>query len=244
MISTFFSEKGGSGKTTFNMLYASYLAYIKNYKVLYIDSDSPNFHAEGVRIRDINNFKDTSASLTLKKHLTTSSAYDLQKMVNIRSAENFKKFYTFLEAMKKEKKYDNIILDLPGTLDNTSIKQLLSSGIIDNIYIPIEEDQQLIWSAAKLAHSLQGLGQSPKLFWNRVYSRESSNLYEQRSQFLRDKYNLNILNTKIKNSVKIRREWDGTSAEFIRSTLCYPVTNIKRANLECITDLFKEIDND
>lgn len=242
MITTFFSEKGGSGKTTFNILYASFLAYHLQRNVLYIDIDFPNFHAEGIRLRELKLFKDYSPNL--KRYITTTKAYDIQKIADIRNPANCQKAIALLRDINCMNKYDHIIIDFPGTLDNPSVKQLLISGLIENIYTPIEEDNQLIWSALRFAKGLQEAGSRPPvLFWNRIFSQEKSENYDLRTKFITKQYSVQVLNTRIKNSVRIRREWEGANSDFIRSTLCYPLRNIAQSNLNCITELFTEITN-
>ncbi|MEF9986696.1 MAG: ParA family protein, partial [Bacteroidales bacterium] len=113
MITTFFSEKGGSGKTTFNILLASYLAYIEGKNVLYIDTDSPNFHAEGVRLREIKLYQNPENAKLFRRYIISDSLkiYDIQKIKDIRSEDNFKKVKYALASLKEQQKYDHIIID-------------------------------------------------------------------------------------------------------------------------------------
>ena len=51
-IVSFYSAKGGTGKTTFNLLFASYLRYQKGLRVLFLDFDGPEFNVYFVRQRE------------------------------------------------------------------------------------------------------------------------------------------------------------------------------------------------
>ena len=50
---TFFSAKGGTCKTTMNMMFASFLKYHLGKRVLLLDFDSPEFNLSNVRRRDL-----------------------------------------------------------------------------------------------------------------------------------------------------------------------------------------------
>lgn len=55
-IVSFYSAKGGTGKTTFNLLFASYLRYRLGLRVLFLDFDGPEFNAYFVRQRELEHF--------------------------------------------------------------------------------------------------------------------------------------------------------------------------------------------
>ena len=48
----FSTQKGGVGKTTFTVLAASYLCYLKGYDVTVVDCDYPQHSLAGMRKRD------------------------------------------------------------------------------------------------------------------------------------------------------------------------------------------------
>ena len=50
---SFLSAKGGTGKTTFNMLLASYLRYAKGKRVIAIDFDAPENNLSATREREV-----------------------------------------------------------------------------------------------------------------------------------------------------------------------------------------------
>ncbi len=50
---SFFSAKGGTGKTTFNVLLASYIKYRLGKRVMVLDFDFPEFNLAHMRERDL-----------------------------------------------------------------------------------------------------------------------------------------------------------------------------------------------
>ena len=49
---TFFMSKGGTGKTSFNIMFASYLTYILGRRVLVLDVDFPEYNLYFYRERE------------------------------------------------------------------------------------------------------------------------------------------------------------------------------------------------
>ena len=62
-IVSFYSAKCGTGKTTFNLLFASYLRYRLGLRVLFLDFDGPEFNAYFVRQRELEHFKGDTEEL-------------------------------------------------------------------------------------------------------------------------------------------------------------------------------------
>ena len=57
----FSTQKGGVGKTTFTVLVASYLYYLKGYNVAVVDCDYPQHSISAMRKRDGEQFHQTGA---------------------------------------------------------------------------------------------------------------------------------------------------------------------------------------
>lgn len=56
IVSFFSARGGGTGKTTFNLLFASYLRYRLGLRALFLDFDGPEFNAYFVRQRELEHF--------------------------------------------------------------------------------------------------------------------------------------------------------------------------------------------
>lgn len=237
IILTFFSEKGGTGKTTFNLLLASYLSYIVGQRVLYIDCDEPSFHSAGIRSREEKYYKE--GNTTISRFFTgQTKVYPIITISKIN--DNIEDVISQITELKRSATYDYIILDLPGSLNIQGVNNIITSRLIDCLIIPLEDDNQTIVTDLNLAKAIIANGQKCFLFWNKAYSQELKH-YELKKRYLREKKSLPVLETVIKNSVKIRREWDGENLTFIRSTICYPQKNIEQLNLTCITNLITEV---
>ena len=50
---SFFSAKGGTGKTTFNMSMASFLKYNLGKEVIVLDADTPEYNLYNSRVREL-----------------------------------------------------------------------------------------------------------------------------------------------------------------------------------------------
>ena len=73
---TFFNEKGGTGKTTFNALFASWLAYEKGKRVFVQDFDYPNYQLLNIRKNEV----DLMARDPRFASLVTATPYPIGKV--------------------------------------------------------------------------------------------------------------------------------------------------------------------
>ena len=53
IVVSFFSAKGGTGKTTFNMSMASFLKYHLGKAVIVLDADTPEYNLYNSRVREL-----------------------------------------------------------------------------------------------------------------------------------------------------------------------------------------------
>lgn len=233
---TFFTEKGGTGKTTFNIMLSSYLAYHRKLKVLALDCDCPAFHTFQLRERELEAYKENAKEID-KKLSQDVEIYPIVKVDDLYS--NVEKVINNLFNLKKKDEYDYVIFDLPGSLANNAVNKLISANIIDEFYLLTDLDKQVIVSNIKLSQALQNLGATVQVVWNRVFAFEKADLYEANTKLLEEHYNIKVNPFRIKNSIKFRREF-GFDTEFIRSTLCYPVKNLEKNNIN-LNNLFDNI---
>lgn len=231
-IISFFSEKGGTGKTTFNILFSSYLTYIHNKSLLYIDCDYPSYHAYNIRERETLQYKESPGLYSRKSLHICATAYPLEKMDNINEDRKMLRFLTQLNTIKKGNIYDYIVIDLPGSMNGHGINSLLASKTIDSFFLILENDRQTIVSDIQLGRAILKTGSKVTLFWNKVYPRENRDIYQRHNAAI-NKYGLEVLPTMIGTTVTLRREsLDNTN--FLRSTLSYS----EQHNKNNITQLF------
>lgn len=115
------SEKGGSGKTTINVILATNLFFRHGKKVVLIDLDNPQYSVFKKRQRDLKELSQTEQF--------NAEFYPIEKS-NVQELElHIKTYYG---------KVDYIILDFPGNLNEEMVKGLL---YVEHIFIPFFLDE-------------------------------------------------------------------------------------------------------
>ncbi len=173
------TQKGGVGKTTFTVLTASYLHYVKGFNVLVVDCDYPQHSIERMREREIE---------------TVSSDPQLKAFAWKQFSEIDKKAYTILKASAESAEeivkeflnetneiIDVVLFDIPGTVNTSGMYKLLS--ILDVFLVPISADRVVLESSLNFAKAIsEMIKKIPKkklyLFWNMVDKREKTELYD------------------------------------------------------------------
>lgn len=233
----FSTQKGGAGKTTFTVLIASYLHYVKDYNVAIIDCDFPQHSISDMRKRDV--------EMTLQNEYYKQLAYNQITRIG-------KKGYLILEskpenaleeAQKLEhEELDFIFFDLPGTVNSPGVLRTLS--MMDYIFSPIAADRVVLESTLRFVvninENLITTGRSDikglYLFWNMVDGREKSELYKIYEKVI-DELGLTVLKIFIPDSKRFRRELPTSGKAVFRSTL-FPTDRslLKGSSLEELTD--------
>ena len=93
---TFFSAKGGTGKTTFNMLLASYLKFVKGKKVMVLDLDAPGYNLTSTRERELDGMMQENPSFDAKTLYPVRKITDLTRANTKREVEELRDRYMFL----------------------------------------------------------------------------------------------------------------------------------------------------
>lgn len=177
----FSTQKGGVGKTTFTVLAASYLHYLKGYDVAVVDCDYPQHSIAGMRKRDAE---------------TVSSDEEYKRMAYEQFTRLGKKAYPVLcsppeKAIATADEYvagtgdkpDIVFFDLPGTVNSEGVISSLAG--MDYIFTPISADKVVLESSLSFAvaiHKLLVRNEACRLaglylFWNMVDGREKTDLY-------------------------------------------------------------------
>lgn len=115
------SEKGGSGKTTINIILATNLFFNYSKKVVLIDLDNPQYSVYKKRQRDLNELSESEQG--------TAEIYPIEK-------SNINELNTLIKTYYG--KVDYIILDFPGNLNEEMVKGLL---YVEHIFIPFFLDE-------------------------------------------------------------------------------------------------------
>jgi len=238
----FSTQKGGVGKTTFTVLAASYLHYLKGYNVAVVDCDYPQHSITAMRKRD--------SELVNSNQLYKLLAYNQFKALN-------KKAYSILCATSGDaitiaseyiqdhtNKIDIVFFDLPGTVNSEGVIKSLAS--MDYIFTPITADRVVLESTLSFAMTINNLLvqndefnlKGLHLFWNQVDKRERTDLYEVYEKTIVD-LELNLMTTYIPDTKRYKKELFGDKPSIFRSTL-FPADKrlMRGSNLE---DLITEI---
>lgn len=227
---SFFSAKGGTGKSTFNMLLASYLKYVLGKRVMVLDLDAPGYNLTSTREREADGM------------LQADAAFDMDSLYPIRKVEDLTRSHIRAEIAdlkNLEPDYDYVIIDSPGSLVQTDASfQMLAAGVFTMLAIPMDVDGMSIASSYSLGEVCKSLGQPFLLFFNKVYWQEKKDLYAQYEAFFAEG-GMKVSGHRIKNSVKLRRDADG-AATYMRSSVCFPIKEIK-ATVPEIIELFEEV---
>lgn len=234
----FSTQKGGAGKTTLTVLFASYLHYVKGYDVAVVDCDYPQHSIAGMRQRDL--------KLALEDNHYKALAYEQFTRLG-------KKAYPVVESsteraiddadrITEQAAFDLVFFDLPGTVNNPSVIRALSN--MDYIIAPISADRVVLESTLRymtvVNDVIRKTGVSnikgTYLVWNMVDGREKSELYEVYEQVIAE-LGLQVLKTFIPDSKRFRRELSAGHRPLFRSTL-FPADRslLRGSNIDALTD--------
>ena len=238
----FSTQKGGVGKTTFTVLAASYLHYLKGYNVVVVDCDYPQHSIVSMRKRD--------AELVNNNQSYKLLAFNQFKSLN-------KKAYPILCAtpeeaittakehiQSSENEIDIVFFDLPGTVNSEGVISSLAS--MDYIFTPITADRVVLESTLSFAITINNLLvqneqfniKGLNLFWNQVDKREKTDLYQLYEKTISE-LELSLMTTYIPDTKRYKKEMYEENPTIFRSTL-FPADRrlMRGSNLE---DLITEI---
>ena len=228
---SFFSAKGGTGKTTFNMLLTSWLKYEKGLRAAVLDFDSPEFNLSYTRKRELKYLQDKGLTPDEKQLYPILEIEDYESRKSLQVVRNL-----MIDAAGS---LDVLILDFGGSFnDGDPVLDLVQAGLVDLIVIPLEMDGMILSSGKSLASVLEQLGQKTLLFFNKVHGKEKPQLYIELERWLVED-GLTVSTHRIKNTVKLRRDADNGS-NFLRSTVSFPCKEMQEINPELI-QLFEEV---
>ena len=163
---TFFSEKGGVGKTSFTIMYASWLRYNHGVKVGVCDFNERLVSyrkTELEKVETINRQIEKGERKGATVVIDTQEAWPIlslseperRRIMRMHDDLKGKECAWWLEqALKtKFKDMDVVLLDFPGAISEGSFRQILVRNMIGLTVIPTDNDTQTIASTLQL-HSL------------------------------------------------------------------------------------------
>lgn len=221
------TQKGGAGKTTLTVLVASYLHYVKGYKVAVVDCDYPQFSIDNMRKRD--------KKATIEDPFYNRLAYEQMKRLNEKSypvvpakAGDAMEIVERIKAQPPGLVY--VFFDMPGTVNSRGVIDTIAQ--MDYIFMPIVADRVVMESSMKFAtiisENIISLGKGSVkgifLLWNKVDARENSEVYKQYENGI-NTLALPLLKTRLPDSKRFRKETATKRKAVFRSTV-FPMDKV------------------
>lgn len=226
---SFFTAKGGTGKTTFNMLFASYLKYVLGKQVMVLDLDAPEYSLTCCRDRDIDYLNSNGLHCELDSFYPVEAVRDLSEQSIFDLADTIKRLRDQL---------DWLVLDFKGSFkQGDPVCTLAEEGVLDMIVMPVEIDPMIIASMKSLSTIFQDAGMDALLFFNRVHGKEKPGIYDAVEEWFTS-HGCKVSPHRVKGNIAMKREQSGGT--FFRSTVCFPQAAIQKNN-PAIIDLFEQI---
>lgn len=238
----FATQKGGVGKTTFTVLTASYLHYAKGYNVAVVDCDYPQYSIHAMRERDgeqIKSNEDYKRLAMVQFQSLDKRAYPILKSTTENAIVMVGEFLD-----ETDMDIDLVLFDLPGTVNAPGLINSLVQ--LDHIFIPITADRVVLESSLNFATIINKLAvnnpesktKSLGVFWNMVDKREKTELYEVYGKGIKT-LGLTLMNTRIPDSKRYRKETARQGKTPFRSTLFPPNKEMERGSN--LVDLINEV---
>lgn len=229
IVVSFFSAKGGTGKTTFNMSMASFLKYHLGKAVIMLDADTPEYNLYNSRVRELD-YKRKNGGID------ESALYPVWKVLDV-TPEGIESLAGKLDALRGS--VDYVLIDFPGScVKDDAIWTFARRGVLDLVVIPVDMDPMVLASALQLAEIFTHTGQKVLLFFNKVHGKIPSEKYDAVAELFRSR-GFRMSECRIKNALAMSRDAESGS-NYLRSTICFPEKTVRDLNPQLI-DLFKEV---
>lgn len=241
---TFFTPKGGCGKTTQNMLLATYLRYAKGKSVKVIDFEASKFPLMNFRNDDLIAVGQEGTPLyNYLKGRSVPDPYPVEcagKQINTYKEEDVLKIARTINEKIRQDDFDYLILDFPGGFSRlTPLSCLVHNHLLDGVYIPTSTERQERLDAFHMGRHFIEEEQPFRIVWNRLKKKfmENPSILDMAERELLD-YGLPCSQVRIREFNKATETSDVRC--FVRNTLCWPDRYVKMVCPELI-DLFEEI---
>ena len=232
----FSTQKGGVGKTTFTVLVASYLYYLKGYNVAVVDCDYPQHSISAMRKRDAEQVNGDEYYKQLAFHQFKTLGKKAYPVLCSSPDEAIKTADEYLASAGSD--YDAVFFDLPGTVNSEGVINSLAG--MDYIFTPISADKVVLESSLSFAMAIQKLLVKNEacrlaglyLFWNMVDGREKTDLYTAYDKTIKE-LELPLMKTFIPDTKRYKKELVADKKAVFRSTL-FPASRplVRGSNLE------------
>lgn len=244
---SFYNGKGGVGKTTLTEMFASWLRYSENTRVLVLDFEEPNSRIQQERDKELGLLKDESSVLFsyIRRNPCDISPYEIVHAqvddadYSIKGLVTFRdRIWDYIESVQD--KYDYVLFDFPAGFHVGSLSySFLMSGICDFIVVPVDTTSITCLEGLQTARYLLSNEQKVVMLWNRVTVDEINREgYLEAVESTFKDFGFDFLPHRIKSFQRARRDSD--SNLFVKSTLCWPQKYVELACPQLI-ELFRDM---
>ena len=241
-----YNEKGGTGKTTLTVMFASYLAYEKDARVLVVDLENPTWRIMAHRNKDIALLKKSDSALSrwfvehdldFSAELFYSIITDGEEINHYNDRNLQILFDRFRNMYLKSGEYDYVLVDFPGGYsDDIPVSMLSASGILEHVFVPVNLDEQTLDVAVNFSAQLRDpqVDVPVSFIWNNVrgqdidddFRRKGGDKLTRVERYFSEKNLGPFCPWRIKNFAKAERGAD--KQYFVRNTVCWPSENADR----------------
>ncbi len=244
---SFYNGKGGVGKTTLTLMFASWLRYKEGARVLVVDFEEPQSRIQQERDRELKFLKDDGSALSsyLRRNPCDIAPYNIVRLLEPNTDYSARglaalndKTWNYIEVTQD--KYDYLLFDFPAGFHERSISYaLLSTGVCDLIVIPVDTTTITACEGFNNARRLVSNEQKVVLLWNMVTTDEINREgYLEAVESTFKDFGFDFLPHRIKSFQRAKRDSD--SNLFVRSTLCWPQKYVELACPQLI-ELFQNL---
>ena len=240
IVVAFSNQKGGVGKSTFTVLLASYLYYVKGVNVAILDCDSPQHSLDTERKRELSDVEHSPHLSEMAGELTAKCGKQPYAIVPVKLEEAVDYMRLYLESEDRPR---ILFLDLPGTMNNIHVVRVISN--CDYVFCPMAADKYEIESTIGYCNYIreqiitggQNNLKEVYILWNKIDARERTELYHEYDDFL-ELLNIEPLKTSIPSSVRFKKSLSVNPQKLVfRSTLFPPDKSLLRgSNVEQLAD--------
>jgi cellulose biosynthesis protein BcsQ len=237
----FSTQKGGVGKSTFTVLTASWLHYLKGLNVAVMDCDYPQCSVYEMRKREIRQLETNLHYQSRAIALFESPGRQTYPVVCAKPEEGIVKAREFLA--NEPDGYDVVFFDLPGTINNDGVIATFMS--MDYVFVPMAPSRMSMESTLSFIIPVSELLaehgdfnlKTIHLFWNRVDGRIRKEWLNHYEGVIRQ-FGLPLMQTTIPQSVRYDKEQsiEGCDAVFLSTIFPADKNLVKGSNLDLLID--------
>ncbi|MBB4801692.1 ParA family protein [Flavobacterium aquidurense] len=216
------TPKGGVGKSTMTALLSSVLHYRLGFNVLVLDCDFPQHSLANMRERDLKMIMQNEYHKRAAMKLYQSINKKAYPIISCKAEDALSKALEYVNQSAVEP--DITFFDLPGTANTKGVLTTLRS--MDFIFSPISADRLVMESTLSFAKAFLSLPETDEsnkdqkmwMFWNQVDGREKTGIYEAYQSVINE-LDLSVMDSRIMDSKRFRKETDDTPNSVFRSSL-------------------------